>query len=188
MNRHGDSRAGKENTCFFFIATLLNVGLHCWQSLNPALVRNAPGISFNGTVWAGNMSLTVICFFGLFFSKFCVVFFPFSFLFFFLSLPQLRHISYVKTKLKPWIPQVFCHWVCLLIQSASMDPFFAHYQDQDWKKRDREGTFREGAEITQVKREEEHRAKSSRQDETATGGGQWHKKYSCASVWRLHRA
>lgn len=24
-----------------------------------------------------------------------------------------------------------------------MDPFFAHYQDQDWKKRDREGTFRE---------------------------------------------
>ena len=39
--------------------------------------------------------------------------------------------------LKPWIPQVFCHGECLLIQSASMDPFFALYQDQDWKKRDR---------------------------------------------------
>ena len=86
----------------------------------------------------------------------------FVFLFICFSLPQLRHISYVKIKLKPWIPQVFCHRVCLLIQSASMDPFFAHYQDQDWKKRDREGTFREGAEITQVKRDE-YRAQSGRQ-------------------------
>lgn len=116
----------------------------------------------------------------------------FFFFTFSLSLPQLCHISYVKTKLKPWIPQVFCHRVCLLIQSASMDPFFAHYQDQDWKKRDREGTFREGAETTQVK-SEEHRAQSNRQTRTATeedSGARTHtnKQKSSALVWRPYRA
>lgn len=67
-------------------------------------------------------------FLGSFFAR-ILCFFVFLFAFFFL--PQLYHVSYIETRLKPRIPQVFCHRVCLLIQSASMDPFFAHYQDQD---------------------------------------------------------
>lgn len=59
-----------------------------------------------------------------------------------------------------------------------MDPFFAHYQDQDWKKRDRERTFREGAEITSE--ESIPQSPNQQADETATKGGQWHKKQNSA--------
>lgn len=65
--------------------------------------------------------------------------------------------GYIKTRLKPWIPQIFCHWVCLLIQSASMDPFFAHYQDQDCKKR----------------RQKEHLEGGGHSEKTRNTNGRW---------------
>lgn len=66
-----------------------------------------------------------------------------------------------------------------------MDPFFAHYQDQDWKKRDREGTFRESAEITQVRRTQSPKQQA---DKDSYKGGQWHKKHSGALVRMLYQA
>ena len=51
-------------------------------------------------------------------------------------IPQIWSISELAT-LKSWISQVFCHRVCLLIQYASMDTFFAHNKYQDWKRKDR---------------------------------------------------
>lgn len=99
------------------------------QSLDPALLQMLPGSSIIKQFGqeTGHYSW-IFFFFGHFLLEF-YGFFCFPFCIFFL--PQLYHVSYIETTLKPRIPQVFCHRVCLLIQSASMDPFFAHYQDQD---------------------------------------------------------
>ena len=93
---------------------------------------------------------------------------------FFLSSP-LTNRAEARTqelKLEAGIPQVFCHRVCLLIQSASMDPFLAHYKDQDWKK-NTEGTFRErwwSQEVTaQTKTTQSRRAAQVKQGQTCGG-------------------
>lgn len=97
------------------------------KSLDPALLQMLLGPSRtkprNGTLQLDFFFFLVV--FARILWFFCFLFCVFP------SLPQPYHVRYIKSTLKPRIPQVFCHRVCLLIQSASMDPFFAHYQDQD---------------------------------------------------------
>lgn len=51
--------------------------------------------------------------------------------FLFIMSRKLNYVDLEKT-LKPWIPQVFCHCKGLLIQAASVDPFFSHNKHQNF--------------------------------------------------------
>lgn len=103
--------------------------------LKPCAVSEMLLASFKQDGFGANVGLTGVftfCFVFWYILSFLFCFFPFINFFLF---PSTTPKATSNTRLKPWIPQIFCHWVCLLIQSASMDPFFAHYQDQDCKKR-----------------------------------------------------